>query len=666
MNPPAREPFEDATATPRSSWVGRRSRRVRTPSRRGGHAPARRARPCPHPDVTHARDTERGRLAAKLDAELRAACRADATARRLLGDAARVLLARRAHARLGFVRASDYARERLGISARTLNAAAWLATRLDALPLVGTALDRSEITWSQARAICRVARSADQAIWLARSRECSAEQLDALARAGERAAPPEGPDDDREIDGEPVLHLRLRCPARVRALWRHALAFASRVAGETLPRWRAAEIIAAEAVAGRPAARSFEDRAMSMAIRLARRAQRLAAGGRPETTPSTAAPAGAAAGTDPPGQDVGALVPLPDRQSCSSASHPDEERPLSPTHPARPEGGGIPPNDAFALDARLLHAVDALRTNEPRMGRLLRLLVDHRLYRAFGHRKLDAYVRERLGISTRKAWALVAIERRVRTVPALAERYDRGDISWVRMLTLLPVVQRESAEAWLTRAGSVTVRRLVDEVNWVLEARDARGYDVVLDPPPAGSVLTPSIAVSTGATCREMSPRTRVQIGARYDQQPAEVCDTEIVLAAPATVVALLRDTMDVFGDAHEPRWVAFERILRHAIVYWESLPPHRDPVFARDGWRCTVPACSSRRNLHDHHVRYRSRGGDNARDNRTTVCAAHHLHGIHDGTIRAWGTAPDDLHWELGVRNGAPPLLRYVGDTLV
>jgi hypothetical protein len=82
----------------------------------------------------------------------------------------------------------------------------------------------------------------------------------------------------------------------------------------------------------------------------------------------------------------------------------------------------------------------------------------------------------------------------------------------------------------------------------------------------------------------------------------------------------------------------------------------------ARDGWRCTVPACSSRRNLHDHHIRFRSRGGGNQRDNRTTVCAAHHLHGIHAGTVRASGVAPYAIEWQLGVRPGAEPFLTYIG----
>ena len=92
----------------------------------------------------------------------------------------------------------------------------------------------------------------------------------------------------------------------------------------------------------------------------------------------------------------------------------------------------------------------------------------------------------------------------------------------------------------------------------------------------------------------------------------------------------------------------------------------NRDPVFARDGWRCAVPGCSSRRNLHDHHLLFRSHGGNNGRDNRVTVCAAHHLHGIHAGRIRAWGTAPDDVTWELGVRRGRRPLLRLRGDRYV
>jgi len=142
-----------------------------------------------------------------------------------------------------------------------------------------------------------------------------------------------------------------------------------------------------------------------------------------------------------------------------------------------------------------------------------------------------------------------------------------------------------------------------------------------------------------------------------------EVADAEIRFSAPASVVALFREALDVFSRPGSPRWLALERVLQHVIVHWQSTPRHRDPIFERDGWRCAVPGCSSRRNLHDHHLQFRSRGGGNARENRVAVCVAHHLHGIHEGVVRASGVAPRDVRWELGVRSYGPPLLAFIGD---
>ena len=215
----------------------------------------------------------------------------------------------------------------------------------------------------------------------------------------------------------------------------------------------------------------------------------------------------------------------------------------------------------------------------------------------------------------------------------------------------------------------MTVRRLADEVNWVLERRDVRGADTTLDPPPLDSVLVSPVAqaAATSSPIVQIGAQARVQqLVTKFDthrREASEVCDVEIQFAAPVSVVALFREALDAFAEPGAPRWSALERVLQHVITYWEATPRHRDPIFARDGWRCIVPGCSSRRNLHDHHLKYRSRGGGNERENRSAVCVAHHLHGIHPGTIRAWGTAPGDVHWQLGVRSDGPPLLSYVGD---
>jgi hypothetical protein len=107
----------------------------------------------------------------------------------------------------------------------------------------------------------------------------------------------------------------------------------------------------------------------------------------------------------------------------------------------------------------------------------------------------------------------------------------------------------------------------------------------------------------------------------------------------------------------------AFEALLDHALTAWtqrEAGAPRPDPVIRRDGYRCAVPGCSSRRNLQDHHIVFRSAGGSEAPQNRITLCAFHHHRCLHVGRLRVRGRAPHHLVFELGVRPGAPPLVRY------
>src|SRR5436190_1131140 len=85
------------------------------------------------------------------------------------------------------------------------------AERLDALPAVGTAFDRSDISWTQARAICSVASAADECHWLDLAARHSVEDLERFvrtARAASDACPahdrdPDADADENVIDGEP-------------------------------------------------------------------------------------------------------------------------------------------------------------------------------------------------------------------------------------------------------------------------------------------------------------------------------------------------------------------------------------------------------------------------------------------------------------------------------
>jgi hypothetical protein len=116
----------------------------------------------------------------------------------------------------------------------------------------------------------------------------------------------------------------------------------------------------------------------------------------------------------------------------------------------------------------------------------------------------------------------------------------------------------------------------------------------------------------------------------------------------------------------------AFDAMLEHALESWGSHGPlpkklsRKYRVFARDGWRCTVPGCTGYRNLHDHHIVFRSAGGSDALANRTTLCVWHHLRAIHAGLARCVGQAPGRLCFSLGLRQGHLPLVSYASGDIV
>jgi len=113
-----------------------------------------------------------------------------------------------------------------------------------------------------------------------------------------------------------------------------------------------------------------------------------------------------------------------------------------------------------------------------------------------------------------------------------------------------------------------------------------------------------------------------------------------------------------------------FAEMLGRALRAWTLRDPasrRPDLVVVRDGYRCAVPGCMSRRNLQDHHIRFRSAGGSNEEGNRITLCAFHHLRCLHTGRLRVRGRAPQGLVFVLGRRPGGPPLARYrSGDILL
>jgi hypothetical protein len=111
-----------------------------------------------------------------------------------------------------------------------------------------------------------------------------------------------------------------------------------------------------------------------------------------------------------------------------------------------------------------------------------------------------------------------------------------------------------------------------------------------------------------------------------------------------------------------------FQCVAHFLLVFFqtcqeEARVSRQHKIMERDGWRCAVPGCTSRRNLHEHHIIFRSAGGSDEEENLVTVCAAHHTHGIHEGRIACQGQAPHNLCWVLGARADGTPHAEFVGE---
>ncbi len=577
-----------------------------------------------------------------LDCHARHLNAREAACRVVLGELAAVLCQHQMHHRLGFARLGDYTRERLGLSPREVESLAQVATSLRHLPTIAASFAAGHLSWTHTRLLAAVATPQDEAAWLEGARGRSAAELVAsIRRAPHAAAAARTTSEDTrrrqqletalddsldQSEGEPTMQLRVRCPPRLKNLFYDTVELARRTAGAPLSVAQAAEAIAAEALSG--AQRSAIERATEVAA-----AERSA---------------------------------VCARSSSASQAAP---RPLPPDVAVL--AGGAATVGPFDLDARLQRAVRALRTVDCQLGSVLATVHRRGLHRRSGFRSLAEYVRDRFGIAPRTARALMAAERATAACTALRNAYFAGDLSRLQTLTLAPAVvgaPENVAAAWVARARCVTLRRLTDEVAWALTQRDA-GDGRAVGSPPRDARAHDDAERHSGAGADDVEqrsgPRPEIErhIGARVTTR--ELVDTDIAFTGPASIVALFRLAVAAFASASaEPAWRSCERMLAHVRETWNGQPRHRDPVFERDGWRCTVPACSGRRNLHDHHVRFRSRGGDNRRTNRITVCAWHHLRAIHCGLVRAWGTAPDGIRWQLGLEGARSwALLDFLGD---
>jgi hypothetical protein len=537
-----------------------------------------------------------------LDARLVACVWSGAPLRRALARIAGAFVAHGACEPLGFVRLADYARERPGLTARELQELAQVDDAIAKLPALDAALTSGQLGWTKARLLCRVATPEDEARWLEAASRLSAAALAHEVRAIDVGALEAGGAEPAE-DGERVREvLRVRAPRRARTKWGDVMRALRRMTGEWLPTEACVELTLAEVLS---------------AIRLEKGLEE------PPSLARRVRSGGAGAGAVP----VPALPPGP---------------PAVPSPFVLALVAGLEAADPRELDGRLCRGAALERGLLARLGPLLLAFSELQGPRALGFRSLDAYARERLGVSPRKARALLRLERACRSAPALAEAWHAGILTVSQAQALVPLVLSVGSEpfhvAWVARAREVTVRRLEDDVQHALATG---AFDPALLP------ALPDLDVpDPGDLGDPLDLPEGVQIGARH--RGCEETDVWVV-NVPADVARLFRACLcSVSRRLKASPGRALEAMFDHATASWWVPTPRAYRVFARDGWRCTVPGCTAQRNLHTHHVLFRSAGGDDGLANLTTLCAAHHQRAVHAGVIRISGRAPDQLVFEM------------------
>ena len=262
-------------------------------------------------------------------------------------------------------------------------------------------------------------------------------------------------------------------------------------------------------------------------------------------------------------------------------------------------------SDPRMIDAELRRLVGPRDRWDEVFGHLALLMKMTGLWRDLCFASFGHYCAERLGMAERTVEQRAWLSRRLYSLPALGQALRVGRLSYEKARLVASVADDSTVEGWISPAEKTTCIGLR----------------------------------------RDIEASEKTQMCARG----------ELDLRVPRRVHRLLCAAFRAARSA-EGRWLSpgtcLTRIAEHFIETWrpalrERSTPHRK-VLARDGGYCQVPGCS-RPAAHAHHVVYRSRGGGDDPANLVSLCAAHHLHGVHAGYVRVRGRAPGALRWELG-----------------
>jgi len=587
-----------------------------------------------------------------------------------LARAANAFAVHRGWVPFGYARLEDHSRERFDRSSRWVRDLAALGGALEPMPEIGEALVGSDglrpIGRVAALVVSRVASPDSVGCWIDFARTVTVRELKSAARRAREAQSPwppspeheskpdPKPDPIRKEDDQANRLVRFLVPEPVLAAFDETLALHRAVSGQEVTVTSFVEALVAEGFAG-PCPPDAEN----VSLRAA---------------PDEAALEEAMARVT---GNWAALEEFPDDSIAESAAC------LRRLESCSREAGSGGPAELDHQIRTLIFLEDEL---ERHLGRVMRDLSERGgwsrlIFRGAGH-----YAEERLGLARRTLQTRAMLSRSLRRYPRLRSAYEQGEIGMeaallvVRVLGCVPAVERATEEAWVERARECTVKRLRDE----RRAHARNGFEgpgsVGPGAPLSDEVWHASLRLEPGTQRRRLLRLGLLAIDQRRAdvflrlRLPADLAASFLAVAESATrrveqeVDRVPWDQPDPDPGAlpswraartfsircrRVPVWVGLLAMLEDYVCTWDDpagMPKRAaDRIYTRDGWRCTAPGCTSRRNLEDHHLDYRSHGGCDDPSNRTTLCRFHHRMGEHGMLAECRGAAPLGILWRLG-----------------
>src|SRR5690349_15817862 len=268
------------------------------------------------------------------------------------------------------------------------------------------------------------------------------------------------------------------------------------------------------------------------------------------------------------------------------------------------ESGEIDPS---RIDQELKALIQKRKHWDQRFGQLAMLFKQYRGWELCSLASFSHYCEEILGMSERAVAQRVALERGLVRNPLLRQALNEQRLSYEKARLIARDAKPEEVPAWIEQAQDLTC----------IELR------------------------------RQLEEKQEAQMCAR----------DEFSVWMPAGIAELLKGTFRALrAEAKRWKWaedclvtlaLQFIQAYRHLLKRTKTL---QRQIRERDNYRCKVPGCS-RAAVHAHHIIPRSQGGTDDEWNLVSLCASHHLNGIHGGRIRVTGRAPDKLVWEFGLR---------------